>query len=139
MEPVFSRFANEDTLLDEGATVVYAGYRLDVKDDITIGKALKSMTEQFPELCNAEWELDVANEILYIYAKPMKVVRRKREEPVAMEEREYPSRTFIKAEDGVCRDAHHDIIVLGSIPATEEEGRIDEFYCPTCNKFWREA
>lgn len=139
MEPVFSRFATLDTLLDEGATVVYAGYRLDVKNDITIGEAFKSMTELFPELCNAEWELDVANSILHIYAKPMKVVRRKRDESLATEEREYPTRKFIEAEDGVCRDAHHDIIVLGSIPATEEEGRIDEFYCPTCNKFWREA
>jgi hypothetical protein len=55
------------------------------------------------------------------------------------EEKEYPTRRFIQAEEGICRDAFHNIVVLGSLPATEDVGSIDEFYCPTCNKFWREA
>lgn len=59
-------------------------------------------------------------------------------EPVVSEEPEYPTRRFIQAEDGVCTSAFHNIIVLGSIPWTKEVGSVDEFYCPTCNKFWRE-
>jgi hypothetical protein len=57
------------------------------------------------------------------------------------EEREYPSRTYSKAEFGICENAHHKIVILGSVMISEHNGTIslDEFYCPTCNKFWRES
>jgi hypothetical protein len=153
MEPIFTELANTDTLLNEYTVVVYGKYRFDAKDDMTIGEVLKAMTKLFPELHNAIWKLDVANNVLHISVRPIETIetlRRKQEQfekflnpdraDIPDIDKDYPTRTYSRAEFGICKDAHHKIIILGSVMIQDKPDivSVDEFYCPTCNKFWRE-
>jgi hypothetical protein len=50
------------------------------------------------------------------------------------------TRTVIDAEKGVCKAIDHQIIRTDRISLDDrhEIESLDGFYCPTCNKFWRE-
>lgn len=78
MNPVFTEFANLDTLLDYDTVVEYGSNRLRIQGDITIRECIKSMSEIFPELYNALWQLDVANHVLRLGVNPVRRVKSSR-------------------------------------------------------------
>lgn len=49
------------------------------------------------------------------------------------------TRSYAKAEPGICKATDHTIIYIDTIEGVGTEFEtLDGFYCPTCNKFWRE-
>ena len=50
-----------------------------------------------------------------------------------------PEHKVVSAEKGVCKNPEHTIIHLDRLDVTPHElESLDEFYCSSCNKFWRE-
>lgn len=49
------------------------------------------------------------------------------------------TRTVIDAERGVCRAIDHKIIQTDVIDDHPDLEPLRGYYCPTCNKFWRES
>jgi hypothetical protein len=54
-------------------------------------------------------------------------------------ERKMPEHKVLSANQEVCTEPEHNIIHLDRLDVRPHElESLDEFYCPTCNKFWRE-
>jgi hypothetical protein len=48
------------------------------------------------------------------------------------------TRSYAEAEKGICKALDHTIIITDTIEIDHELETLTGFYCPTCNKFWRE-